>query len=89
MFFFEVLSLNSLNESECDLLPESSDPNTCLGQRENALFEEATRSLSKLSEKFNLNSKLHNQSLKLPLLFSVIERLSGRQVPLLRWRVYP
>lgn len=42
-FFFEVLSLKLADVEDCDALPESSDPNVCIGQMEN-------NSLQKVSE---------------------------------------
>lgn len=39
MFFFEVLSLRILDLQDCDALPDSPDPNVCLGQREQTMLE--------------------------------------------------
>lgn len=43
MFFFEVLSLRILDLQDCEALPESPDPNVCLGQREQATLEKLNK----------------------------------------------
>lgn len=47
MFFFEVLSLQLLEPADCEHLPESSDPNVCLGQEQNNQLQRAAESQSK------------------------------------------
>lgn len=43
MFFFEVLSLKIFDLDDCESLPESTDPNVCIGRQENDLFKKKTQ----------------------------------------------
>lgn len=40
-FFLEVLSLELVRPEDCDLLPDSSDPSVCVGEREQRALERA------------------------------------------------
>lgn len=49
-FFLKVLSLRLMSLEDCDNLPESSDENVCVGQRENLLLQAAIKYQSKWSD---------------------------------------
>lgn len=41
-FFFEVLSLKLLDPKECELLPQSTDPDVCIGHAEHEALRQST-----------------------------------------------
>lgn len=55
LFFFEVLSLKLLDPEDCDSLPESSNPNICVGQQEYDYVRRTVKTLTCQDDKFRCN----------------------------------